>query len=75
MGIRYVSPETEEHARTLFDLGLLYMNQDTSPERTCPAWVRAANFIVHYIPQMYDPAWNPDPDKYIKGDIGYLLED
>ena len=72
---KYVSPETQEHARTLFDLGLLYMNQDTSPERTCPEWVRAANFIGRYITQMYDPAWNPDPDQYIKSDIGYLLED
>ena len=72
---KYVSPETEEHARTLFDLGLLYMNQDTSPQRECPEWIRAANFIGHYITQMYDPAWKPDTNQYYKSDIAYLLED
>jgi len=72
---KYVSPETEEHARTLLDLGLLYMNQDISPEREHPAWVLAQNFIRYYIPSMYDSTKKQATDQYYKSDIGYLLEE
>jgi len=76
MGLRYVTPETPEHALELLHAGLLYMNQDTSCERDTPIWQRAAKFIQHYIPEMYAEGWAPtEPTEYIKSDIAYVLED
>lgn len=72
---KYVSPETQEHAQSLLDLGLLYMNQDVSPEREHPAWVPAESFIHRYIPSMYNSTKKQAPDQYYKSDIGYLLEE